>query len=91
MPIGGTLWEQGLKYLNFSAVLYADRIKTPHLLITGGADWNVPPENTRELYYALRRLGKECVWVNYQNDGHGIVSAENEAMYTDKWNRILNW
>jgi dipeptidyl aminopeptidase/acylaminoacyl peptidase len=62
-----------------------------HLLITGEGDWNVPAGNTRELYYALRRLGKECVWVNYWNDGHGIGAAENEATYLDKWERVVDW
>jgi dipeptidyl aminopeptidase/acylaminoacyl peptidase len=60
-------------------------------LITGEGDWNVPAGNTREMYYALRRLGKECVWVNYWNDGHGLSSAESEAIYKDKWNRIIDW
>jgi len=89
--IGQTLWEAPLKYINHSAVMFADRIKTPHLLITGEGDWNVPAGNTRELYYALRRLGKECVWVNYWNDGHGLGAAADEATYLDKWNRILDW
>jgi dipeptidyl aminopeptidase/acylaminoacyl peptidase len=89
--LGKTLWEAPLKYINHSAVMFADRIKTPHLLITGEGDWNVPAGNTRELYYALRRLGKECVWVNYYNDGHGLGSAADEATYIDKWTRITDW
>ena len=89
--IGASLWEQPFKYINHSAVLFADRVKTPHLLITGDGDWNVPAVNTREMYYALRRLGKECVWVNYFNDGHGLGAAESEEIYKDKWNRMLDW
>lgn len=89
--LGKTLWEAPLKYINHSAVMFADRIKTPHLLITGEGDWNVPAGNTRELYYALRRLGKECVWVNYWNDGHGLGAAADEATYQDKWSRVLEW
>lgn len=89
--LGKTLWEAPLKYINHSAVMFADRIKTPHLLITGEGDWNVPGGNTRELYYALRRLGKECVWVNYWNDGHGMGAAADEATYLDKWNRVIDW
>ena len=89
--IGATLWEQPFKYINHSAVMFADRVKTPHLLITGDGDWNVPAVNTREMYYALRRLGKECVWVNYFNDGHGLGAAESEDIYKDKWNRVLDW
>lgn len=89
--IGASLWEQPFKYINHSAVMFADRVKTPHLLITGDGDWNVPAVNTREMYYALRRLGKECVWVNYFNDGHGLGAAENLDIYKDKWGRILDW
>ncbi len=89
--LGRTLWEAPLKYINHSAVMFADRITTPHLLITGEGDWNVPGVNTRELYYALRRLGKECVWVNYWNDGHGLGAAADEATYQDKWDRVIDW
>ena len=80
-----------MKYLAHSAVLYADRIKTPHLLLTGEGDWNVPGTNTRELYYAMRRLGKKVVWVNYMKAGHGAGNAGTEDDYYDHWNRMLDW
>jgi dipeptidyl aminopeptidase/acylaminoacyl peptidase len=89
--IGETLWEAPMKYFATSAVLHADRIKTPHLLLTGEGDWNVPATNTRELYYAMRRLGKEVVWVNYVNGGHGAGAASNESDFYDHWKRIIEW
>jgi dipeptidyl aminopeptidase/acylaminoacyl peptidase len=89
--IGATLWEQPMKYINHSAVMFADRVETPHLLITGEGDWNVPAGNTREMYYALRRLGKECVWVNYYNGGHSSRTSGNEAEFHDKWKRMIDW
>ena len=52
-----------MKYIQHSAIFYADRIKTPLLMLTGRDDWNVPDTNEREMYHALRRLGKEAVWV----------------------------
>ncbi|MES2521247.1 MAG: prolyl oligopeptidase family serine peptidase [Gemmatimonadota bacterium] len=69
--IGASLWAQPQKYIAHSAVMFADRITTPLMLVTGELDSNVPALNTREMYYALRRLGKECIWVNYANGGHG--------------------
>ena len=42
--IGGTLWEYPERYLEHSAILRADRIKTPLLTITGDQDPNVPGE-----------------------------------------------
>ncbi|MGD2122101.1 MAG: prolyl oligopeptidase family serine peptidase [Gemmatimonadota bacterium] len=89
--IGATLWEQPQKYWAHSAVMYADRVTTPHLLLTGHGDWNVPDTNTREMYYALRRLGKEVVWVNYMRAGHGAGRAGVEEDYRDHWRRIIEW
>jgi dipeptidyl aminopeptidase/acylaminoacyl peptidase len=88
--IGATLWQQPQKYVQHSAVMFADRIETPLLLITGGEDHNVPALNTREMYYALRRLGKEVTWVNYVNGGHGTPTT-NAAEFTDYHRRILAW
>ena len=88
--IGATMWEQPQKYIQHSAVLFADRITTPLMLVTGAQDSNVPADNTREMYYALRRLGKEVVWVNYMNGGHGAGTATADD-FLDMWRRILGW
>lgn len=88
--IGATMWEQPQKYVQHSAVMFADRIKTPLLLVTGGEDHNVPAINTREMYFALRRLGKPVEWVNYTNGGHGIPMT-NAAEFADWHNRLLGW
>lgn len=89
--LGATLWEAPLKYFETTAVLHADRITTPHLLLTGEGDWNVPGVNSRELYYAMRRLGKKVVWVNYFNGGHGAGWASDEADYYDQWRRMIEF
>jgi dipeptidyl aminopeptidase/acylaminoacyl peptidase len=89
--IGATLWEQPQKYVEHTAVMFADRIDTPLLLLTGQGDWNVPATNTREMYYALRRLGKEVVWVNYMRAGHGAGRAGVEEDFRDHWRRMIAW
>lgn len=88
--IGATLWEAPMKYIEHSAVLYADRITTPLLLMTGGEDHNVPAINTREMYYALRRLGKNVEWVNYADGGHGIPMT-NEREFTHFHETLVGW
>ena len=87
--IGGTLWEYPERYLEHSAVLQADRIRTPLLNITGDQDPNVPASQSREIYYALRRLGREVEWVRYVNGAHRPPSNVSEAI--DFENRILQW
>jgi dipeptidyl aminopeptidase/acylaminoacyl peptidase len=88
--LGATLWQQPQKYVQQSAIMFADRIQTPLMLITGAQDSNVPADNTREMYYALRRLGKEVVWVNYMNGGHGGGNATAEDVL-DMQRRMLAW
>ena len=89
--IGATLWEAPLKYIQHSAIMFADRIHTPLLMLTGKEDWNVPDTNEREMYYALRRLGREAVWVQYADAGHGAGRNGNEADFRDHWTRMFDW
>ena len=88
--IGATLWQQPQKYLANSAIMYADRITTPLLLMTGEMDGNVPAINTREMYYALRRLNKEVTWVSYAKGGHGLPLSSLDD-WTDFHQRMLGW
>jgi dipeptidyl aminopeptidase/acylaminoacyl peptidase len=88
--LGATMWQQPQKYEAHSAILFADRITTPMMLITGEQDSNVPADNTREMYYALRRLGKEVIWVNYMNGGHGGGTASADD-FLDMERRVLEW
>ncbi len=89
--IGATLWQAPLKYIQHSAVMYADRIHTPLLMLTGKDDWNVPYTNEREMYYALRRLGKEAVWVQYEHAGHGAGRNGTVEDFRDHWTRMFEW
>jgi len=87
--IGGTLWEYPERYLDHSAILHADRIKTPLLTISGDQDPNVPASQSREIFYALRRLGKDVEWVRYVNGAHRPPNSVSESV--DFENRILAW
>ena len=88
--LGATLWQQPQKYVAHSAIMFADRITTPLLLMTGEQDSNVPANNTREMFYALRRLGKTVEWVNYMNSGHGTPGTTVED-FTDFHRRMVAW
>jgi dipeptidyl aminopeptidase/acylaminoacyl peptidase len=88
--IGATLWEQPHKYLAHSAIMMADRITTPLLLLTGQQDHNVTERTTSEMYYALRRLGREVEWVSYIDGGHGMPRS-TRAEAQDYLDRILEW
>src|SRR5688500_5747314 len=87
--IGGTLWEFPERYIEHSAIFRLDRVKTPLLTISGDQDPNVPANQSRELYYALRRLGKEVEWVRYVNGGHRPPNSVAQSI--DFEQRIVAW
>jgi dipeptidyl aminopeptidase/acylaminoacyl peptidase len=87
--LGGTLWEYPERYLAHSAILQADRIKTPLLCITGDQDPNVEALQSQEIFVALRRLGKTCVWLRYHGGAHGGPNSNEERK--DMYQRMLDW
>jgi hypothetical protein len=42
------------------------------------------------MYYGLRRLGKEVVWVNYLNGGHG-GGVQSTDDFLDMYRRMVEW
>ena len=87
--LGGTLWEYPERYLAHSAILSADRIKTPLMCITGDQDPNVEALQSQEIFYALRRLGKKAVWLRYHGGAHGGPNSNEERR--DMFKRMLEW
>ena len=75
--IGGSLWEKPMHYIENSPIFFADKIKTPLLLLHNDADGAVPWYQGIEMYMALRRLNKPVWMLNYNGEPHWPVKREN--------------
>jgi dipeptidyl aminopeptidase/acylaminoacyl peptidase len=82
--IGGSLWEKRDLYLENSALFYADRVKTPLLIEHGDDDGAVPWYQGIELYLALRRLDKDCIFLQYRGEPHHLRKYPNKLDYSIK-------
>lgn len=82
--IGPTLVEAPHLYIENSPVFYADRINTPMLIQFGDVDGAVPWYQGIELYLALRRHDKECVFLQYNQEPHHLKKYPNKVDYTIK-------
>ena len=73
-----------------SPFFFLDRVRTPLLLLHGGADQTVLAARAAETFVALRRLGRPVELVRYEGEGHhpGSWSVANA---TDYWRRIFDW
>jgi dipeptidyl aminopeptidase/acylaminoacyl peptidase len=88
--IGGSLWEARDKYIENSPVFFADRIHTPLLIEFGDEDEAVPWYQGIELYLAMRRLGKDCVFLEYRGEPHHLKQYANKLDYTLKFKEYLD-
>jgi dipeptidyl aminopeptidase/acylaminoacyl peptidase len=76
--IGGSLWEQPVRFIENSPLFHLDRVTTPVLFMHNDGDGAVPWYNGIELFVGLRRLGKEVYLLNYNGDGHNPRKRANQ-------------
>jgi dipeptidyl aminopeptidase/acylaminoacyl peptidase len=74
-----TYWQAPQLYYEMSPFSYADKIKTPILLIHGEADDNTGtyPINSERLYAAIKGLGGTARFVYLPYEAHGYRGKEN--------------
>lgn len=68
--IGESIWEAPLRYLENSPIFWADKIKTPLLIMHNEKDGAVPFSQGVEFFIALRRLRKPAWLLNYNEADH---------------------
>ncbi len=75
--IGASLWDATDTYLHNSPLFYADKIRTPILMMHNDDDGAVPWYQGIELFVALRRLQQPVWMLNYNGEGHGLSGEPN--------------
>ncbi|MFW6276882.1 MAG: prolyl oligopeptidase family serine peptidase, partial [Bacteroidota bacterium] len=80
--IGGTLWNSLDNYIRNSPVFLADKINTPMMIMFGNEDDAVPYEQGIELFLAMRRLNKNVIMLEYENEPHHLHKYSNRMDYS---------
>lgn len=75
-------------FLRYSAVMYADRVTTPLLILQGEADRRVPVLQGREFFILLAERGKTVRMVTYPGSPHFPRLAEQRRNVVGE---ISNW
>lgn len=84
----GLPWETPEVWQAISPWENVDKIVTPTLVMGGKEDWNVPIQNSEQLYQALKRRGVPSQLVVYPDESHGI---SRPSFQKDRWQRYLGW
>jgi dipeptidyl aminopeptidase/acylaminoacyl peptidase len=80
---GGPPWSPKARaqYAKWSPHLFADRIKTPTLIITNELDYRVPVDQGLQMLTALRRNGVPAEALVFPDEGHWVLKALNSKAW----------
>lgn len=88
--LGVSMWENLAPYIENSPVFFADRINTPLMIQHGDVDDAVPWYQSIELYLALRRNGKDSVFLQYHDEPHHLRKMANRLDYAIKMKEYMD-
>lgn len=89
--MGSSLYDNLDGYIKNSTIFSAKNIKTPVLIFHNDNDRAVPYQEGQSLFFALRRLGKNALLVNYKKEGHTLEDAANKKDWTIKMQQYFDY
>ncbi len=93
MFLGHNYWEKPLDmsnpWISRAPQTYVKNIVTPTLILQGDRDQYTNISNSREMYQALKELGRDVEFVVYHGANHGLRTFPNQ--WVDSMERVVRW
>lgn len=92
--IGGAYWEKDnaaaqKSYTQFNPINLVDKWDTPMLIIQGGKDYRVPPEQGLSAFQATQLKGIKSRMLYFPNENHWVLQAQNGLVWHHEFFRWL--
>ena len=81
-------WNNTELYSGHAPLFNADKVHTPILFMHGGADTNVPINESIQMFTALKLLGRECAFITVEGENHHILNYNKRIRWHDS---IMAW
>ncbi len=82
-------WEDPSDWLSHSSIMYAGKVTTPTLLMTGVLDRRTPMPQTEEYYAALKVRGVPVTLLQFEGEYHGTASKPSNFIRTQLY--MMSW
>jgi len=89
--IGGNIIDSLDSYIKNSPIFFADKMNTPLMVMFGDVDEAVPWQQGIELYLALRRFDKNCIFLQYENEPHHLKKLHNQLDYSMRMKQFMDY
>ena len=83
---GGPPWKNREKYRRYSPHLFADKFKTPTLVIHGQNDYRLDVSEGFQLFTTLQRLKIPSKMLYFPDEGHWVLKPQNSRL----WYKTVN-
>jgi dipeptidyl aminopeptidase/acylaminoacyl peptidase len=84
----GPPWKNRELYRKFSPHLFADKFKTPTLVIHGQNDYRLDVSEGFQLFTTLQRLGIPSKFLYFPDEGHWVLKPQNSRLW---YKTVNNW
>ena len=88
--LGASLWDSPMRFIENSPIFWADKVRTPLLMMHNDEDGAVPWEQGIEYFVALRRLNKPVWMLNYNGEAHGLRKMANRKDWTIRMQQFFD-
>ncbi|MFI6928221.1 alpha/beta fold hydrolase [Nonomuraea spiralis] len=88
---GGAFWADAENYAAMSPITHVADVRTPTLLLHGGADVRCPLDQARQWHTALRELGVQTEIVIYPEASHNMLFNSPPRFRRDYNARVVDW
>jgi dipeptidyl aminopeptidase/acylaminoacyl peptidase len=82
----GPPWKNREMYQKFSPRLFADKFKTPTLVVHGQNDYRLDVSEGFQLFTTLQRLGIPSKMLYFPDEGHWVLKPQNARL----WYKTVN-
>lgn len=89
--IGGNIIDSLDSYIRNSPIFFADQMNTPLLVMFGDIDEAVPWQQGIELYLAMRRFDKNCIFLQYEGEPHHPKKIQNQLDYSMRMKQFMDY
>jgi dipeptidyl aminopeptidase/acylaminoacyl peptidase len=84
----GTPWKNRELYRKFSPHLFADKFKTPTLVVHGQLDLRLDVSEGLQLFTTLQRLKVPSKMLYFPDEGHWVLKPQNSRLW---WKTVNDW
>jgi dipeptidyl aminopeptidase/acylaminoacyl peptidase len=87
----GTPWQNWDLYNELSPIRYADKVKTPTLIVQSEEDHRTPMADAEQWFMALRKHDVPVEFIRYPRSTHDLSRTGEPWLLTDRLNRLRQW